>query len=97
MVRLFATKSHGNAKKLSVNIHWKKRKRIRISRFTIKSYEAIWDGTRPEVFVWQYGQPRVGCFTRPYARSPVAFDGGELVFYSCHLCGHFYVSLDALQ
>lgn len=47
------------------------------------------------MFVWQYGQTLgVGCFTPPYVSSPVAFDGGELVCYSCHGCGLFRVSLD---
>lgn len=47
------------------------------------------------MFVWQYGQTLgVGCFTLPYVSSPVAFDGGELVCYSCHVYGHFHVSLD---
>lgn len=94
-VRLYAAKSNGNAKIDLLQDVIYILKRTRISPFTIKYYEAIWDWTRPEVFVWQYGQTlRVGCFILPYVSSPVAFDGGELVCYSCHLSGHFHVSLD---
>lgn len=51
-------------------------------------------GQGPRCLFGNMDRLSVGCFTPPYVSSPVAFDGGEFVFYSCHLCGHFYVSLD---
>lgn len=64
---------------------------LHLSRYNKKKQYEL--GQSPRCLFGNMDRRSVGCVTPPYVNSPVAFDGGEVVSYSCHLCEHFYVSL----